>query len=578
MHRIKTSAKGKVISKIEKSDIIYLLSELLLSVLMALGTNLKGLSPFGIGTMGGIAFYGEIPFASLAGILICSLLLKDYGQACAALLFVLFLIILEFMGKKPALAGKSILLLLSQFISLPLFYNTEPVMFMYCFASMSLSFLFARTVYISRKTIRSIFKGVMLSPFELLPLLFLCAAATYCMGSISVFNISISALAAIFFTLIAIKLSGAGGAVAAILLGGSYAVSSSGDIFFAPILCMCAVLSSLCSSYGRWWISAVFTATATITVLLSDYDIFFIAEALIASIAYIMLPRSVYHKIEMCAQHKNAVSSESALFSLQNKLSEASDVICAVANMFSVSHNEQVKLANRQLFAAGKLMKKLSGDSISIKKKKRCNVKVGAAACPKAGNEETGDSIAIREYGTHTLLALSDGMGSGKRAHKESAAAVVLLADLLSIGFELCDALECVNMLMLQRSENDMYATVDAVQINKSTLTADFVKQGAPNSYIVRGDKVLSICSEALPIGILAQARAALCHMKLQRGDVIFIMTDGMSEAFADRVVDILADVSSRLENIDAIADELLYTARRLSDRDDMTVIAARII
>ena len=56
------------------------------------------------------------------------------------------------------------------------------------------------------------------------------------------------------------------------------------------------------------------------------------------------------------------------------------------------------------------------------------------------------------------------------------------------------------------------------------------------------------------------------------------MMTDGVSEAFSDRIIDILADASSRLENTESIADELLYTARRLSDRDDMTVIAAKII
>ena len=578
MHEIKSSVKIKSISQLEKSDIIHLLLKLILSVLMAMGTNLKGLAPFGIGFMGGLAFSDEIPFPSLIGILICSLFLKDYGQAFSALLFILFLTFGEFRRKKLSVPQKSVMLLLSQFIAIPLFYNAQPLNFLYCFASMSLSFLFARTVYMSQKSVRSAIKGFVPSPHELFPLLFVCAAITYCIGPINIFGIKAGALASIFFTLISIKISAPSGAVSAIILGSAFSFSASGNIFFAPILCMCAVLTSLCAPYGKWCIPVVFTASSLIAVFLSDYDILFSAEALISSTAYMMLPRSVYHRLELCAQHKKKVLNEAALFELQSKLKEASDVICAVANMFSVSDNEQVKLANRQLYATGKLMENLSSDSSKTQKKKRCNVDVGASACPKAGNEETGDSIAIREYGSCTLLALSDGMGSGKRAHKESAAAVVLLADLLSVGYELSDALECVNMLMLQRSNNDMYATVDAVRINKSTLTAEFVKQGAPNSYIVRGDKVLSISSEALPIGILAQARAALCPMKLYRGDIIFMMTDGVSEAFSDRIVDILADASSRLENTESIADELLYTARRLSDRDDMTVIAAKII
>ena len=354
-------------------------------------------------------------------------------------------------------------------------------------------------------------------------------------------------------------------------------LGTSADILFIGMLCICATLSALSAQYGRCCIPTVFSSCACIAVFLSAHSNVFILESVIASSAYIMLPRSFLHKLELCSENKSPALIEASLYSLQFKLREASQVICTVAKMFAPSGDERVKLANRQLLATGQLMVKLADGCMAEPIQRNYRVAVGAAACPKAGNEETGDSIAVREYDTNILLALSDGMGSGKKAHKESAAAVTLLSDLLSIGFDLKNALECVNMLMLQRSENDMYTTVDAVCINLSNLNASFVKQGAPDSYIVRGQKVFTLCSQALPIGILAQARASLHETKLRSGDFVFMMTDGMSESLCDLLPDILLDLPSQFEDLNAMADYLLCMARRLSDRDDMTIIIANI-
>lgn len=53
-------------------------------------------------------------------------------------------------------------------------------------------------------------------------------------------------------------------------------------------------------------------------------------------------------------------------------------------------------------------------------------------------------------------------MGSGPVARRESQTAAGLAGDLMSIGVNELDALDCVNRLLMYKSEYDMYATIDA--------------------------------------------------------------------------------------------------------------------
>ncbi|MBQ2661946.1 MAG: SpoIIE family protein phosphatase [Clostridia bacterium] len=577
MAATKILLRKKLLSQLEKHDALYLLSELVLSAFLAMGTNSRGLAPFGVGFICGISVFGEFPLIAFGGSFVTSLLLSDFGQAIVSFLFMLSLLFIESPHRKLSQKQKSVLLVVLQAVILPVFYGFSLEILGYSFASISLSLGFSHIAASSLEALKALAKKRTVSSSRLLPLLAFGATVIYCTGRIEFFGISLSAMITVFLILLTIKLSEKLTAPLTIFLIGTYLISTSSQASVSLILCVCAALSATFKDYKRWIMPSAFALSTAMLVLITKNDIMLIAEALLACAAFIVLPRSFHSKIEFYSKQKSNAAYEAKLLLLQEKLLSASKIICSLAKMFSLD-NKRLFLANRCLFSSGKLMKKLSEEASVTQKTKRCTVDVGIASLPKAGNRETGDSLAISEYGIFNLLALSDGMGSGISAHNESKAALDLLCDLLSIGFELKEALECANIAMLEKRTSDMYATMDAVRINCSSMTAEFVKQGSPDSFIVRDDRVIKISTEALPIGILEEAKPSLYPIKLCRGDIIFLMTDGMSEAMGHRIIDMLSDVCMRLSSPSSIADELIYTARALSDCDDITVIVAKIV
>ena len=76
--------------------------------------------------------------------------------------------------------------------------------------------------------------------------------------------------------------------------------------------------------------------------------------------------------------------------------------------------------------------------------------------------------------------------GSERRL-PESGAAVAMLVRLLEAGLDLDFAVQSVNAVMLLRSDDDRFTTVDLAVVNLYTGQAEMVKAGAPPSFIKRG-------------------------------------------------------------------------------------------
>lgn len=130
-------------------------------------------------------------------------------------------------------------------------------------------------------------------------------------------------------------------------------------------------------------------------------------------------------------------------------------------------------------------------------------------------------------------MLLSDGMGSGPQAALQSETAVGLLATLLETGFDLRSAVRSVNSLLLMRSTEETFATLDAVVIDQFTGGASFLKVGSAPSFLVRGSEVQVIRSNTLPVGIVQQVDVGVERWQLEPGDVIVLVTDGLLDSVA---------------------------------------------
>jgi len=206
------------------------------------------------------------------------------------------------------------------------------------------------------------------------------------------------------------------------------------------------------------------------------------------------------------------------------------------------------------------------------------------AFAPAVTGQPTGDAAAFLETEKgHALLALSDGMGTGEAAEKESRTAIELLEQFTEAGFARELSVKMINSaLLLQRGE-ETYATLDICDIDLYDGHAVFVKMGAAASYLWRNGRVISLRSVTLPAGILKQVSPETHEMFLKDGDLLFLLTDGVTDVLGGEEKTALWLKQKLLEFPVATpqdaADYILQEAKKLQKeerKDDMTVLAGR--
>ncbi|MFE6079229.1 stage II sporulation protein E [Paenibacillus sp. NPDC057886] len=216
---------------------------------------------------------------------------------------------------------------------------------------------------------------------------------------------------------------------------------------------------------------------------------------------------------------------------------------------------------------------------------KTFEITTGVAAAAKGGDVMSGDSFSTVELGNGTFaVALSDGMGNGERARMESSAALNILEQLLQSGMDEKLAIKSVNSVLMLRSPEEMYATVDMALIDEYTAETTFMKIGSTPSFIKRGQEVIQVSASNLPIGIIKDIEVDLVTVQLQPGDVLIMMTDGIYDAPGYAVNKELW-MKRLIQEIDSddpqeVADCLLESVIRYQQHeiyDDMTVIVGKI-
>lgn len=233
--------------------------------------------------------------------------------------------------------------------------------------------------------------------------------------------------------------------------------------------------------------------------------------------------------------------------------------------------------------------------SCSVSKKDVCCLKIreaykysiatGISRKQKEIGTISGDNYSfIEQRDGRFFMILSDGMGSGPRAALESSLAVNLLEKFLSAGYDQNSALESINSLLLIKSDDENYATLDISIINQYTGEVEFLKVGAVSTFIKYKDRVDIIKNSSLPVGILNKIDVEFNRRKLKDGDFIIMVTDGVLDANKKDLnkekwlAQLINEIDTR--NPQKIADCIMESCLRESkDRavDDMTILVAKI-
>lgn len=207
----------------------------------------------------------------------------------------------------------------------------------------------------------------------------------------------------------------------------------------------------------------------------------------------------------------------------------------------------------------------------------------GIARASREGEELSGDNFTFCQIqGGRLLFGVADGMGSGRRAFRDSEVVMELAEQLLSSGFELERAIRLMNAVLLLKEQEQRPITVDLAVVDLYSGLCEFVKAGGVTTFLKRGKRIETIKSDGLPAGVISRAQPEKLEKKLEDGDKIVMVTDGVLDALngedkEETMREILSCTSG--ENLQETADEILHYAMISGEdcRDDMTVLAVGI-
>jgi len=218
-------------------------------------------------------------------------------------------------------------------------------------------------------------------------------------------------------------------------------------------------------------------------------------------------------------------------------------------------------------------------NSITLTKKSKYDCVFGLSSCNKSGEIECGDCHSIIRLNKNKfLLALCDGMGSGKNAHVMSAITLGLIENFYKVGFDNEIIVESVNKLLAVNNQ-ESYSTLDVCVLDLDKCVADFIKVGAPFGVLKRESSIEIVKGGALPIGALDSITPVISKSVITIKDIIILATDGITDAFEteENLVEYISKLATN--NPQTIADAILNEALHLNNmraKDDMTVLVAR--
>lgn len=203
---------------------------------------------------------------------------------------------------------------------------------------------------------------------------------------------------------------------------------------------------------------------------------------------------------------------------------------------------------------------------------------------PNSEDLVSGDNYTFGEMNNTSFLAISDGMGSGKKANVESSVAIELLEKLMETNMNKNMIIKTINSVLRAKSNDEIFTTLDLGFVDLYTGRLQVVKNGSPATFIKKKDGVKIVNNRSLPIGILEDVDFSIYEEDLEDGDIIIMMSDGALESnmqvenLESWMKDVIAGINS--ENPEIIANEILNIAKFVSKdnlQDDMTVMATKV-
>ncbi len=217
--------------------------------------------------------------------------------------------------------------------------------------------------------------------------------------------------------------------------------------------------------------------------------------------------------------------------------------------------------------------------ALTAEKDKVFSAEWGVFSSSASGEGTNGDSSTAFYGKENRFYALiSDGMGSGQSAAYSSEICGMFLEKMLLCGNKKETALKMLNNLLRARGE-ECSATVDLLEIDLEGGSATILKSGAAPTFVRRGDKLYKLKSSTAPIGILPNLRAEDINFAIEDGDILIMMSDGVSQSPEECVwlMEMMGGKWEDDETPSAMAEKICKKAKEIGSCDDITALLVKI-
>ena len=228
---------------------------------------------------------------------------------------------------------------------------------------------------------------------------------------------------------------------------------------------------------------------------------------------------------------------------LEQKGIEIQDIAIKKENRFIIEIYLNENLETAKIETVEKILTKIMGEKIVLNEEAVVGKKLsflsddkfvmamGTAAMTKTKSELSGDStLTVRLKDGKYLVAISDGMGSGKEAKDSSSNALRLLENLLLSGFDKDISLDLINNALINQNK-ESFATLDIAIVDLYLGNVEFIKSAACPTYIKHGKNVKMVKSNSLPTGIIEGSKIQTFDKDIESGEIMVLCSDGILDS-----------------------------------------------
>lgn len=189
---------------------------------------------------------------------------------------------------------------------------------------------------------------------------------------------------------------------------------------------------------------------------------------------------------------------------------------------------------------------------------------------------DTADSFT--DCYSNQYAVISDGMGRGNSASINSQLAVRLFKKMACAGMDIDIIADTINPLIMTKSSEESFATLDVLKLDVYSGTADIYKAGATCTIVKSKENIRIIEGVSYPLGIMDSIKLYNYKLNLNVGDIIIMVSDGIDDTMYQYIKTALT--VGNCTEVSVLAQSICNTAyeNAPSKYDDITVTAIKIV